>query len=150
MRSENFVFIFKERNIFLRGLLPLIGYRTSEVYYERKARAAGESKYPLKRMMNFAIDGITSFSIKPLRMIFGLGFLILVLSIAALIYTLYSYFAGKAIPGWTSLIISVWFLGAIILISIGVLGEYIGKVYTETKSRPRYNVETFLVHENKI
>lgn len=148
-RSLDFLSEFKESNLFLRGIVPLIGYSTTTVYYERKPRLAGDSKYPFKRMLNFAIDGITSFSIKPLRIIFSLGFTILLISFIALVYTLYSYFSGQAIPGWTSLILSVWFLGAVILISIGILGEYIGKIYSETKHRPRYNIETFLSHENR-
>jgi len=140
---------FEERNLFLRGIIPLIGFSTTSVYYDRKSRFAGSSKYPLKRMINLAVIGITSFSIKPLRMIFGLGFVILLMSFLALAYILYSYFTGQAIPGWSSLIISVWFLGAVILISIGVLGEYIGKIYVETKKRPRYNVDVYLDNETK-
>ena len=148
-RSLDFLAEFKESNLFLRGIVPLIGYSTATVYYERKPRLAGDSKYPFKKMLNFAIDGITSFSIKPLRIISGLGFIMLLISCVALVYTLFSYFTGQVIPGWTSLILSVWFLGALILISIGILGEYIGKIYTETKHRPRYNIETFLSHENQ-
>lgn len=147
-RALDFLSKFEERNLFLRGIVPLIGYASAKVYYEREPRLAGESKYSLRKMLNFAIDGITSFSIRPLRIIFGLGFIILVLSCFALIYTLVSYFSGKTIPGWTSLILSVWFLGAIVLISIGIIGEYIGKIYTETKKRPRYNEEIFLSHED--
>ncbi|WP_310556193.1 glycosyltransferase [Flavobacterium sp.] len=134
---------FEESNLFLRGLVPLLGFSTTTVYYQRKARFAGETKYPFIKMLNFALDGITSMSIKPLRLIFLSGITILVISFFMLFYILFSYFTGKTVAGWSSLILSIWFLGSIILIAIGVLGEYIGKIYTETKKRPRYIIEEY-------
>ena len=136
---------FRERNLFLRGIVPLIGYNSTTVYYNRGERFAGESKYPFSKMVNFAIDGITSFSVKPVRLILSVGFLFLLLSIVAIIYTLISYFTGHVVAGWTSMILSLWFIGALILISIGVVGEYIGKIYIEVKDRPRFNIETVLL-----
>ncbi len=135
---------YKERNLFLRGIVPLIGYETTSVYYRRSERFAGESKYPLGKMFNFAIDGITSFSVRPLRLIATLGFLFLLCSLVAVVYTLYVYFKGDTVAGWASLMLSVWFLGSLILIAIGITGEYIGKIYLEVKERPRYNIEKFL------
>lgn len=140
---------FRERNLFLRGMVPLIGYNSTKVYYNRSERFAGESKYPLIKMLNFAIDGITSFSVKPVRLILLIGFIFLAISIVATIYTLFSYFEGFTVPGWSSLILSLWFIGSLILISIGVVGEYIGKIYIEVKDRPRYNIEKVLMRNNK-
>ena len=136
---------YHERNLFLRGIVPLIGYETTSVYYRRSERFAGESKYPLSKMLNFAIDGITSFSVRPLRLIASLGFLFLLCSLVAIVYTLYVYFRGETVAGWTSLMLSVWFLGSLILIAIGIVGEYIGKIYLEVKARPRYNIEQVLM-----
>lgn len=136
---------FKEVNLFLRGIVPLIGYKHSVVEYERHERFAGESKYPLKKMIAFAIDGITSFSIKPIRVISVLGFLIFFISVIALIYSLVVKFLGKTETGWTSLVISIWMLGGIQLLSLGVIGEYIGKIYNETKARPRYIIKDKLI-----
>lgn len=133
--------LYKERNIFLRGIIPLIGYRSSCVYYARKERLAGESKYPLKKMLSFAFDGITSFSIKPITFIVGLGIFIVVISCVAIVYTLISYLFGWTTPGWSSIMLSIWFIGGVQLLAIGLIGEYIGKVYVEVKERPRYNVE---------
>lgn len=138
---------YKERNLFLRGMVPLIGYKTATVTYARKERLAGESKYPLKKMLSFAWDGITSFSIKPISMIMAFGGVIVACSVIAFIYTLVSYFMGHVSPGWSSLMISVWFLGGVQLLFIGVVGQYVGKTYIESKERPRYNVEKFLNHE---
>lgn len=138
---------YKERNLFLRGMVPLIGYKTATVTYARKERLAGESKYPLKKMLSFAWDGITSFSIKPISMIMAFGGVIVVCSVVAFIYTLVSYFMGHVSPGWSSLMISIWFLGGVQLLFIGVVGQYVGKTYIESKERPRYNVEKFLNHE---
>lgn len=138
---------FRERNLFLRGIVPLIGYNTTCVYYDRHERFAGESKYPLSKMLNFAIDGITSFSVKPVRLIFGAGVFFLIMTFCAFIYTLYSYLTGDIVAGWASLMLSVWFIGALVLISIGIIGEYIGKIYIEVKDRPRYNIETILTHK---
>lgn len=141
---------YKERNLFLRGIVPLIGYKTDTVYYARKERLAGESKYPLKKMLSFAFDGITSFSIKPITLIFGLGFVIVFCSCLAIIYTLISHAAGLATPGWSSLMLSIWFLGGVQLISIGLIGEYIGKIYVEVKQRPRYNIEKVVKYDKDI
>ena len=138
---------YKERNLFLRGMVPLIGYKTATVTYARKERLAGESKYPLKKMLSFAWDGITSFSIKPISMIMAFGGVIVACSVVAFIYTLVSYFMGHVSPGWSSLMISIWFLGGVQLLFIGVVGQYVGKTYIESKERPRYNVEKFLTHE---
>ncbi|MEA4911057.1 MAG: glycosyltransferase family 2 protein [Oscillospiraceae bacterium] len=135
---------FGEVNLFLRGMVTLLGYKTDVVTYERAERFAGESKYPLKKMLAFAWDGITSFSVKPIKIITGTGVLICLLSIVGLLYTLISYFCGSTVPGWSSLMISVWFLGGVQLLSLGIIGEYVGKIYGETKARPRYIVETFL------
>ena len=131
---------YKERNLFLRGMVPLIGYKTATVTYARKERLAGESKYPLKKMLSFAWDGITSFSIKPISMIMTFGGVIVACSVIAFIYTLVSYFMGHVSPGWSSLMISIWFLGGVQLLFIGVVGQYVGKTYIESKERPRYNV----------
>ena len=129
---------FKEVNLFLRGIVPMIGYRTATVEYERGERFAGESKYPLKKMLSFAMEGITSLSVKPIRMITGLGFLVFAVSLAMLIYSIIRWAMGATILGWASLICSVWAIGGLILLSLGVIGEYIGKIYLETKGRPRF------------
>ncbi len=134
---------FKEVNLFLRGMFPLVGYKSDVVYYERNERFAGESKYPLKKMLNFAWDGITSFSVKPLRFICILGFVILFISIAIMLYSLIMKLIGQTIAGWTFLSISIWFIGGLQMISIGIIGEYVGKMYSETKARPR-----FIISEN--
>ncbi len=134
---------YKEVNLFLRGIFPLIGYKSDKVYYERAERFAGESKYPLKKMLNFAWDGITSFSVKPLRFICTLGFVILFISIIIMIYSLVRKLTGNTIDGWTFLNISIWFIGGLQMISLGIIGEYVGKMYNETKARPR-----FIVAEN--
>ena len=129
---------YKEVNLFLRGMFPLIGYKSDIVYYERHERFAGESKYPLKKMLNFAWDGITSFSVKPLRLVTSLGFIILFISICIMIYSLIRKITGNTVDGWTFLSISIWFIGGLQMISIGIIGEYVGKIYSETKQRPRY------------
>lgn len=138
---------YRETNLFLRGMMPLIGYQTDCVYYDRKERAAGESKYPLKKMLGLAFDGISSFSTKPISMILGMGILIIIASLLALIYALCSYFTGHVVPGWTFLIVSIWFLGGLQLLAIGLVGQYIGKIYMEVKRRPRYNIEKLLMDE---
>lgn len=140
---------YKETNMFLRGMMPLIGYETDSVYYDRKERVAGESKYPLKKMLALAFNGISSFSVKPITMILGLGAFIIFCSILAAIYALVSYFTGHVVQGWTSLILSIWFLGGLQLLAIGLVGQYIGKIYMEVKQRPRYNIEKVLESENK-
>lgn len=138
---------YDENNLYLRGMVPLIGYQTDCVYYERKERVAGESKYPFSKMFALAWNGITSFSVKPISLVTGLGFLIMFLSVIAAIYALVSYFFGTVEPGWTSLLLSVWFLGGLQLCAIGLIGQYIGKIYIEVKHRPRYNIETLLSHK---
>lgn len=143
-RAVDFLCRYRERNLFLRGLVPLVGYRSANVYYDRKERAAGESKYPFRKMVNFAVDGITSFSVKPVRMVLSLGIVFLFIALAILIYAVYSYYQGEVVPGWTSLILSVWFVGGCILIGLGVIGEYVGKIYIEVKDRPRYNIEEII------
>ena len=135
---------FKEVNLFLRGIVPMIGYRTDTVEYERGERFAGESKYPLKKMLSFAMEGITSLSTKPIRYITLLGFLIFLVSIAMLIYSVIRWAMGATIIGWASLICSVWAIGGLILLSLGVIGEYIGKIYLETKGRPRFLIRELL------
>jgi len=135
---------YKESNVYLRGMVPLIGYKTATVSYERTVREAGESKYPLKKMLGLAFDGITSFSTKPISFIVGLGIAVLVISFLAAIYAFASYISGYVEEGWTSLILSIWFLGGVQLISIGIIGEYIGKIYKEVKRRPKYNIEKYL------
>lgn len=135
---------FREVNLFLRGIVPLIGYKSDIVTYERHERFAGESKYPLKKMLAFAADGITSFSIKPIRMITTCGFLIFAISLIMLIYFLVVHFMGRTVHGWTSTIVSIWAIGGLQLLAIGIVGEYIGKIYLETKARPKYIIETVL------
>lgn len=135
---------FKEVNLFLRGMVSLVGFKSSSVTYDRAPRVAGESKYPLKKMLAFAFDGITSFSIKPIRVITFLGGITLFLSLIFAIYALVSFFVNKTVPGWTSTVLSIWFFGSLQLLAIGVVGEYIGKIYLETKSRPRFFIEKYL------
>lgn len=140
---------FKEVNLFLRGIVPMIGYRSDSVLYERGERLAGESKYPLKKMLAFAFEGITSLSTKPIRMITTLGFLIFFISIIMLIVFITQFFMGLTVPGWASVIVSLWAIGGLIMLAVGVVGEYIGKIYLETKARPRFIIERFLEDEEK-
>ncbi|MEG0494180.1 MAG: glycosyltransferase family 2 protein [Clostridia bacterium] len=135
---------FGEVNLFLRGLAPLVGFQSGVVTYDRNERFAGESKYPFKKMLAFAIDGITSFSVKPLRLITVTGIVVFIASLCMLLYTLISWMSGHAITGWTSTIASIWMIGGIQLLSLGVIGEYIGKIYNETKRRPRFIIERYL------
>ena len=135
---------FNEVDLFLRGLVPLVGFPSATVSYERKERFAGTSKYPLKKMLKFAFEGITSFSIKPIRLITGTGAMISFFSILAAVYALISKIAGVTVPGWTSLMLSIWFIGGVQLLSLGLIGEYVGKVYQEAKHRPRYIIEKTL------
>ena len=135
---------FTEVNLFLRGLVPLVGFQSACVYYERGERMAGESKYPLKKMLSFAFEGITSLSIKPIRLIAVLGALVFLVSILMLLYSLIRHLTGHTVSGWTSLAVSIWALGGIQLLSLGVIGEYVGKVYLETKKRPRYIIDKYL------
>lgn len=132
---------YPERNIFIRGLVRTLGFKETEVKFDVKDRFAGESKYTMKKMLNFALDGITSFSVQPLRIITAIGLLFVFISIIEMIYALISFFAGSTIIGWTSLLISVWLIGGLLLLSVGVIGEYIGKIYKEVKHRPRYLIE---------
>lgn len=136
---------YKEVNLFLRGIFPTIGFKSDLVYYERNERFAGKSKYPLKKMLNFAWDGITSFSVKPIRLILNLGIIILILSLIMIIYSVIQKCLGNTVDGWTFIICSLWLLGGMQMLSLGIIGEYIGKVYTETKARPRYIIKDYLV-----
>ena len=140
---------FKEVNLFLRGIVPMVGYTSATVEYERGERFAGESKYPLKKMLAFAMEGITSLSTKPLRWITGLGFLIFLISIIMLITFIVQWALGMTVAGWASVVCSVWAIGGLILLSLGVMGEYIGKIYLETKSRPRFIIREVLDAEKK-
>lgn len=131
---------YKEVNLFLRGIVPLIGFKTSQVEYERGERFAGESKYPLNKMIQFAIDGITSFSVKPIRIITVSGIIISLVSLIMIIYSVIGHFLGYTITGWTTLVVALYFLGGFQIFSIGIVGEYIGKIYMEVKQRPRYTI----------
>ena len=139
---------YKEVNLFLRGIFPLIGFKSDIVYYERGERAAGESKYPLKKMLNFAWDGITSFSVKPIRLVLNVGILILILSFLMIFYSIIQKMLGNTVDGWTFIVCSLWLLGGIQMLSLGIIGEYIGKIYSEAKARPRYLVTDYLVSKN--
>lgn len=136
---------YGESNLFLRGIIPSIGLRSSRVTYARAARVAGESKYPLKKMIALSIDGITSFSAKPMRLIFMTGLLLLVITLGVAVWVLIAYFTHRTISGWSSLMLSVWFLGSLILMGIGIVGEYIGKIFIEVKQRPRYAIDRTLL-----
>lgn len=151
-RATSSLLQYKERNLFLRGMVPLVGYKSTKVYYARKERFAGESKYPLKKMINFAFDGITSFSVAPIHLILNLGILIVLVSFVMMIYALVRKAMGDVVTGWSSLMLSIWFLGGVQLISISVIGEYVGKVFSEVKRRPRYTIEedTFTNKAKKI
>ena len=140
---------FREVNLFLRGIVPLVGFRSTTVSYERGERYAGESKYPLKKMLAFAFEGITSLSVKPIRMIAALGVLIFCVSIGMLIYSVIRRLGGHTVDGWASLAVSIWALGGIQLLAIGVIGEYIGKIYLETKARPTFLIQDYLTDEDK-
>ncbi len=140
---------FREVNLFLRGLVPMIGYRTDTVLYERHERFAGESKYPLKKMLSFAFEGITSLSTKPIRMISALGFLLFFVSILMSIIFIVEFFLGQTVSGWASLIVSIWAIGGLLMLAIGVVGEYIGKIYMEVKDRPRFLIARFLEEEDE-
>lgn len=144
-RAVEYLLLFKERNLFIRGLVPLVGYQTAKVYYNRAERFAGESKYPLGKMLNFAIDGITSFSVKPIRLILLLGIIFIIIAFSVLGWIIYSYATDNVVRGWSSLMLSIWFCSGCLLIALGVVGEYIGKIYVESKQRPQYNIETLLL-----
>ncbi len=142
---------FQEVNLFLRGIVPMIGYPTDTVEYERGERFAGQSKYPLKKMLSFALEGVTSLSVRPLRMITGLGFLVFLISLIMIVYNVVRWATGNTVAGWASLACSVWFIGGLILLSLGVIGEYLGKLYLESKDRPRFLIqeELGLEEENR-
>ena len=135
---------YEERNLFLRGLVPLIGYRTDSVSYDRLERQAGESKYSLGKMLSLAVDGVTSFSVKPLRLIFYLGVLFLLISLGILAYVVVALCQGRGVQGWASLMLSIWFVGGCLLVCMSIIAAYIGRIYTEGKHRPRYNIEQYL------
>ncbi len=141
-RATEGLLAFKERNLFLRGMVPLVGYKSTKIYYARKERFAGKSKYPLSKMLHFALDGITSFSIAPIHLILYLGLITVAISVICMIYVIIEKCLGHVVSGWSSLMISIWLLGGIQLISISVIGEYIGKIFSEVKHRPRYTIET--------
>ena len=138
---------YHERNLFLRGLVPLMGYQTACVYYDRKERFAGESKYPFRKMLAFAMDGITSFSVKPVHFVLLLGIFFLFIALGILVYVVHAWMAGKSVPGWSSLMLSMWFCSGCTLIALGIVGEYIGKIYMEVKQRPRYHIDDMLTKE---
>ena len=140
---------YKEVNLFLRGIVPLIGFRSDYVYYDRAERFAGESKYPLKKMISFALDGISSFSVKPLKMISNFGILISALSVFGLLYALISHLCGVTVAGWTAIVCSIWLLGGLQMLCLGVVGGYIGKIYSEVKQRPRYLVEKHIKEKDE-
>ena len=144
-RAVEQLFHYQERNLYLRGIIPLLGYKTGTVYEELRPRAAGESKYTFRKMINLAINGITSFSIKPPRLVTALGVVFLLLSIIIFFYVIISRLRGAAVSGWSSLILSLWFIGGCILIGLGIIGEYVGRIYLEVKNRPRYNIEKKLL-----
>ena len=148
-RAMDELALYKETHLFLRGIMPELGFKTDCVYYSRKERMAGESKYPLKKMLSFAFNGITSFSVKPLTMILWLGFAAIFISIAAIIYSLVRHFQGATITGWTSLFASIWFIGGVQLICVGVIGQYVGKTFMEVKERPRYYIESYKDHKKE-
>ncbi|CDZ83678.1 MULTISPECIES: glycosyltransferase family 2 protein [Citrobacter] len=137
-RALNSLLQYKEQNLYIRGLIPLIGYPSDKVYYSRHERAAGESKYPLRKMLALALEGITSFSVTPLRIVTALGFIISILSSIGVIYTLAQYFLGHTVSGWASMILAVLFIGGVQMLCLGVIGEYIGKIYIESKKRPKF------------
>jgi glycosyltransferase involved in cell wall biosynthesis len=147
-QSLNALAEYKEVNLFLRGIIPMLGYKTGIEYYVRSERFAGKSKYPLKKMLSFSFQGITSLSIKPIRMITLIGIIIFCTSIGMIIYFFIRYFTGQTVTGWSSTIVSVWGIGGLILFGLGIVGEYIGKIYLETKQRPRYQIEQILYSKN--
>lgn len=135
---------YDERNLYLRGLVPLLGYQTDTIYYDRSERQSGKSKYSFGKMLSFAVDGVTSFSVKPLRLIFYLGAVFLLISLAILVYVIVALCKGNGVPGWASLMLSIWFVGGCVLMCLSVMAAYIGRIYTEGKHRPRYHIEKYL------
>ncbi|MCO6542582.1 MAG: glycosyltransferase family 2 protein [Lactobacillus sp.] len=148
-RATRVLLSYPEKNLFLRGLVPLVGFKSDKVYYRRHERAAGTSKYPLYKMLHFAIDGITSFSVAPIKLIMSLGLLIVGISLVLLIYTIIQKMRGDVVSGWSSLMVSIWALGGIQLICISVIGEYVGKIFNEVKGRPRFTIEKNLYNKTK-
>lgn len=144
-RAVEHLLEYRERNLFIRGLVPLVGYTSAQVYYDRAERFAGESKYPLSKMLNFAVDGITSFSVKPIRMVFHLGVVFLLVAFAVFVWIASSLLMGEVVRGWASLMASVWLCSGCVLTAIGIVGEYIGKIYVESKRRPMFNIESLLM-----
>lgn len=140
-RALNSLLQYKEQNLYIRGLIPLIGYPSTKVFYSRSERAAGESKYPLKKMLSLALEGITSFSITPLRIVSALGFSISILSSIGVLYTLIQYILGHTVSGWASVILAILFIGGVQMLCLGIIGEYVGKIYIESKNRPKYFIE---------
>lgn len=136
---------YGERNVFLRGLVPMMGFQQSAVYFARRRREAGTTKYPVGRMVNFAIDGITSFSVRPVRMVFAMGLLFLLIALGILVFVLARYFTDQTIEGWSSLMLSIWFCAGMVLVALGVIGEYVGKIYTEAKGRPLYHIDREII-----
>lgn len=146
-RAIEYLCEFKERNLFLRGLVPLLGFKSSSVYYRRNERVAGETKYPLRKMLHLAIDGITSFSVIPVRFVFVLGLLFILVAFGIFIYVAISYTSNNVVPGWSSLMLSIWFCSGCVLMCLGIIGEYIGKIYIEIKGRPRYCIEETIINQ---
>lgn len=149
-RAVEHLLDYDERNLFIRGLVPLVGYSTAKVYYDRAERFAGESKYPLSKMLNFAVDGITSFSVKPIRLITYLGVCFLAIALVVFGWIVVSMASGEVVRGWSSIMASIWLCSGCVLTAIGVVGEYIGKIYVESKRRPRFNIERLLMEDNII
>lgn len=144
-RAIQYLLQFTERNVFLRGIVPLVGYRTANVYYDRAERFAGETKYPLSKMIALAFNGITSFTTKPVHLVLYMGLLFLVISVFIFLWVIWNLVSGNAIQGWASLILSIWFCSGCVLTGLGIIGEYIGQIYVEVKNRPRFNVESVLM-----
>lgn len=137
--------MYPERNLYLRGIIPLMGYKHDVIYEDLRQRKAGESKYTLKKMLNLAIDGITSFSTKPIRLLTIMGMVFVLIAFLMFLHIIVTLISGKAVAGWSSLMLSMWFIGGCIMIGLGIVGEYIGKIYIEVKQRPRYNIEMTLL-----
>ena len=140
---------YRERNLFLRGMVPLMGYPSAVVYYDRAPRQAGHTKYPLSKMLSFAASGITSFSTKPISLLIGLGAVFVIIAIACFIYVLWRWWRGEIIAGWTSIMLSIWFVGGCIIMGLGIVGEYVAKIYIEVKDRPRYIIEQTTENEQE-
>ena len=140
-RAVEMLLAYEERNLFLRGIVPLIGLKSERVYYSRTPRHTGYTKYPLGKMLSFAIEGITSFSVRPIRAIFTVGLAFMFIALSILVYVIVVIIQGRNIPGWASIMLSIWFIGSLILIALGIIGEYVSKIYLESKHRPRYFID---------